>query len=82
MYSLMEQNVLCRNPKIRKSVKKSTLAKKKTTTRKHIVISTPAKNILVLGHGKTGRRHDKRIAERQQLIENIPNIQTFLQIYN
>ena len=26
----------------------------------------------MLGKSKTGRRHDKRIAERQQLIENIP----------
>jgi hypothetical protein len=37
-----------------------------------VVISTPEKRILVLGKSKTGRRHDKRIAERQQLIEYIP----------
>lgn len=59
-------------PKNQKKRKKVYSGKKKTTTRKHIVISTPAKKILVLGRSKTGRRHDKRIAERQQLIENIP----------
>lgn len=59
-------------PKDQKKRKKVYSGKKKTTTRKHIVISTPSKKILVLGKSKTGRRHDKRIAERQQLIENIP----------
>lgn len=60
-------------PKDQKKRKKVYSGKKKTTTRKHIVISTPGKKILVLGRSKTGRRHDKRIAERQQLIENIPD---------
>lgn len=59
-------------PKNQKKRKKVYSGKKKTTTRKHIVISSPNKRILVLGKSKTGRRHDKRIAERQQLIENIP----------
>lgn len=59
-------------PKSQKKRKKVYSGKKKTTTRKHIVISNSKKRILVLGKSKTGRRHDKRIAERQQLIENIP----------
>lgn len=59
-------------PKDQKKRKKVYSGKKKTTTRKHVVISTPDKRILVLGKSKTGRRHDRRIAERQQLIENIP----------
>jgi len=59
-------------PKDQKKRKKVYSGKKKTTTRKHIVISTPDKKILILGKSKTGRRHDKRIAERQQLIENLP----------
>lgn len=59
-------------PKNQKKRKKVYSGKKKTTTRKHIVISNPEKRILVLGKSKAGRRHDKRIAERQQLIENIP----------
>ena len=59
-------------PKNQKKRKKLYSGKKKTTTRKHIVIGDPKKRILVLGKSKTGRRHDKRIAERQQLIEHIP----------
>jgi hypothetical protein len=59
-------------PKNQKKRKKVYSGKKKTTTRKHIVISDPKKKILVLGKSKTGRRHDKRIAERQQLIQNLP----------
>ncbi len=59
-------------PRNQKKRKKVYSGKKKTTTRKHIVIASPKKRILVLGKSKTGRRHDKRIAERQQLIENIP----------
>jgi hypothetical protein len=59
-------------PKDQKKRKKVYSGKKKTTTRKHIVISTPKKRILVLGKSKTGRRHDKRIAERQQHLQYIP----------
>ena len=59
-------------PKDLKKRKKVYSGKKKTTTRKHIVISTPQKRILVLGKSKTGRRHDKRIMERQQLLNYIP----------
>lgn len=59
-------------PKDQKKRKKVYSGKKKTTTRKHIVVSDPNKKILILGKSKTGRRHDKRIAERQQLVEHIP----------
>lgn len=59
-------------PKNQKKRKKLYSGKKKTTTRKHIVMSSPKKRILVLGKSKTGRRHDKRIAERQQHLRYIP----------
>ncbi len=59
-------------PKDQKKRKKVYSGKKKTTTRKHIVISNPKKRILVLGKSKTGRRHDKRITERQQLLDHLP----------
>jgi hypothetical protein len=59
-------------PKDAKKRKKVYSGKKKTTTRKHIVISNPKKRILVLGKSKTGRRHDWRIAERQQLLDQLP----------
>jgi len=52
--------------------KKVYSGKKKTTTRKHIVMSDPGKRILMLGKSKTGRRHDWRITERQQILDYIP----------
>ena len=52
--------------------KKVYSGKKKTTTRKHIVMSNPGKHILLLGKSKTGRRHDWRITERQQILDYIP----------
>jgi hypothetical protein len=59
-------------PKDLKKRKKVYSGKKKTTTRKHIVMSDPKKRILVLGKSKTGRRHDKRITERQQILDYVP----------
>ena len=59
-------------PKDLEKRKKVYSGKKKTTTRKHIVMSNPNKRILVLGKSKTGRRHDKRITERQQLLDYVP----------
>jgi hypothetical protein len=59
-------------PKDQKKRKKVYSGKKKTTARKHIVIATPDKKILVLGKSKTGRRHDWRITERQQLLDYLP----------
>ena len=59
-------------PKDAKKRKKLYSGKKKTTARKHIVMSDPNKRILVLGKSKTGRRHDLRITERQQLLDYLP----------
>lgn len=59
-------------PKDAKKRKKVYSGKKKTTTRKHIVMSDPKKRILVLGKSKTGRRHDWRITEYQQLLDYLP----------
>lgn len=47
--------------------------KKKATTRKNIVMSDEKKRILVLTPTKSGRRHDKRIADKFQIIQNIPD---------
>lgn len=56
-----------------KRKKKLYSGKKKTTTRKHIVATDEHERILILGKSKTGRRHDKRIAERQQILQSIPD---------
>ena len=47
--------------------------KKKATTRKTIVVSNEQRRILVLTPTKSGRRHDKRIADKFQIIQNIPS---------
>ena len=60
-------------PKDQKKRKKVYSGKKKATTRKHVVVANPKRSILILGKSKTGRRHDKRIAERQQHLEHIPD---------
>lgn len=46
--------------------------KKKATTRKTIVVSNEKKRILMLTPTKSGRRHDKRIADKFQIVQNIP----------
>ena len=46
--------------------------KKKATTRKTIVVSNGQRRILVLTPTKSGRRHDKRIADKFQIVQNIP----------
>jgi hypothetical protein len=47
--------------------------KKKATTRKTIVISDSRKRILFLSPTKSGRRHDKRIADKFGIIQQIPD---------
>jgi len=59
-------------PKNPKRKKKLYSGKKKQTTRKTIVLSTEKKEILVLTPTKSGRRHDKRLADKAQLPECIP----------
>lgn len=46
--------------------------KKKATTRKNIIVSDERKRIMVLTPTKSGRRHDKRIADKFQIVQNIP----------
>ncbi len=60
-------------PKDLKRRKKLYSGKKKATTRKNLVVSTAQKRILVLTPTKSGRRHDKRIADTFQLPQHIPD---------
>jgi hypothetical protein len=46
--------------------------KKKATTRKTIVMSDEKRRILLVTPTKSGRRHDKRIADKFQIVQNIP----------
>jgi hypothetical protein len=59
-------------PKNLKKRNKLYSGKKKTTTRKTVVVNDKHKRILVVTKTKSGRRHDKRIADKNQLIQNIP----------
>lgn len=60
-------------PKNLKRRKKLYSGKKKATTRKSIVVSDTRKRILVLAPTKSGRRHDKRIADKFAIVQNIPS---------
>lgn len=46
--------------------------KKKTTTRKTVIVSNDKKQILLMTQAKSGRRHDKRIADKAGVIQAIP----------
>ena len=59
-------------PKNKKSQKKTYSGKKKATTRKNIIMVDERKKILLLSPTKSGRRHDKRLADKISLIEHIP----------
>lgn len=59
-------------PKKIKKRNKLYSGKKKSTTRKTVVITDDKKHILVLTPTKSGRRHDKRLTDKNQLISSIP----------
>src|ERR1700690_25859 len=59
-------------PKKRKSQQKTYSGKKKAHTRKNIVVTDKKKKILVITKTKSGRRHDKRLADKEELFEHIP----------
>ena len=59
-------------PKRGKAVKRTYSGKKKAHTRKSIVIADERKRILLVSPAKPGRRHDKRLTDRELLGEYIP----------
>lgn len=59
-------------PKRAKANKRTYSGKKKTHTRKSIVIADKNKRILLVSPAKPGRRHDKRLTDRELLGEYIP----------
>src|SRR3989344_2247633 len=60
-------------PKNQKRQNKTYSGKKKTHTRKQIVLADEHKRILVLSPTKSGRRHDKRLADKSGLFANLPH---------
>lgn len=59
-------------PKRGKANKRTYSGKKKAHTRKSIVIADEHKRILLVSPAKPGRRHDKRLTDRELLGEYIP----------
>ena len=46
--------------------------KKKSHRRKNVVMTDAKRRVLVLTPSKPGRRHDKNLVDRSQLVQNIP----------
>lgn len=59
-------------PKSQKRQRKLYSGKKKVHTRKNVILSDEKKKILVLTKTKSGRRHDKRLADKENLFQNLP----------
>jgi len=60
-------------PKSPKRQNKTYSGKKKTHTRKQIVLSDEHKRILVLTPTKSGRRHDKKLADKSEVFTHLPD---------
>lgn len=59
-------------PKKAKQNKRTYSGKKKAHTRKNIIVADEKKRILVVSPTKPGRRHDKRLSDRINLMNHIP----------
>ena len=59
-------------PKDSRRRRKTYSGKKKANTRKNIVMSDEKKKMLSLSPAKSGRRHDKRIADKASLLQHVP----------
>ena len=62
----------CQRPKNPKRQRKMYSGKKKIHGRKNVILADEKKRILVLTQTKSARRHDKRLADKQNLFQNIP----------
>lgn len=63
---------LKQRPKKKKAQQKTYSGKKKAHTRKSVVISDKKRRILVITKQKSGRRHDKRLADKDDIFKQIP----------
>jgi len=63
---------LRQRPKKPKSQRKAYSGKKKAHTRKSVVVSDNKRKILVVTRQKSGRRHDKRLADKESIFEQLP----------
>jgi DDE superfamily endonuclease/Helix-turn-helix of DDE superfamily endonuclease len=63
---------LKQRPKKKKAQTKAYSGKKKAHTRKSVIVSDKKRRVLVITKQKSGRRHDKRLADKESVFENIP----------
>jgi hypothetical protein len=63
---------LKQRPKKKKAQQRAYSGKKKTHTRKSVVVTDKKRKILVVTKQKSGRRHDKRLADKENIFEMIP----------
>lgn len=63
---------LKQRPKKKKAQNKTYSGKKKAHTRKSVVVTDKKRRILVVTKQKSGRRHDKRLADKESVFEMIP----------
>jgi len=64
---------LRQRPKKKRAQQKTYSGKKKAHTRKSIIVSDKKKRVLILTKQKSGRRHDKKLADKESIFENIPD---------
>lgn len=60
-------------PKRTKQNKRTYSGKKKAHTKKTVILSDKDKRILLVSPTKSGRRHDKRLSDRELIAENLPD---------
>ncbi len=63
---------LKQRPKKKKAQNKTYSGKKKAHTRKSVIVTDKNRKILVITKQKSGRRHDKRLADKDSVFEMIP----------
>jgi hypothetical protein len=63
---------LKQRPKKKKAQQKTYSGKKKAHTRKSVVVTDSKRRILIVTKQKSGRRHDKRLADKENIFETLP----------
>ncbi len=63
---------LKQRPKKKKAQQKAYSGKKKAHTRKSVVVADKKRRVLVITKQKSGRRHDKRLADKEDIFKQLP----------
>lgn len=63
---------LKQRPKKKKTQSKAYSGKKKAHTRKSVIVSDKKRRVLVVTKQKSGRRHDKRLADKDDIFQQLP----------